>query len=144
MSYIFFSALLPTSPHTSTLSHGPQAPNSQEVLPFSTSHVVWIHVCLYYCLHCCLGSIGFWTVGLFSLIYVQRPLMSEYIWYLSFWVYVTTLNLRYFRSIHLPQISRCLYFFLLGSSSLCKCTIFSYPFSGWVAFRLFPGSDYDK
>ena len=53
--------------------------------------------------------------------------MSEYIPFLSFYVWITSFRMG-FPSICL-QISRCHCFLLLSSTPLCKCTtLFFYPF----------------
>ena len=46
--------------------------------------------------------------------------MSEYIWYLSFWIWVTSINMMFSRSIHLPGSFKMSLFFLLCSTPLCK------------------------
>ena len=71
--------------------------------------------------------------------------MSECIWYLSFWICVTSLNMMFSSSIPLPENFKMPLFFLCYVVLHCvNVPHFPYPFFSQGAFRLFPGSGYDK
>ena len=71
--------------------------------------------------------------------------MSEYIWSLFFWVWVTSLNMMFSRPIHLPpNFKMSLFFFLLVVLHFVNVPHFPYPLFCWGAFRLFLGSGYGK
>ena len=64
--------------------------------------------------------------------------MSEYIWYLSFWVWVTSLNMMFSRSIHLPEKSQHVVIFFCCVVLHCvNVPHFPYPFFGQGALSCF-------
>ena len=70
--------------------------------------------------------------------------MREYIWYLPFWVWVTSLNMM-FSGSHLPtNVKLSLFFFCCVVLHCVNVPHFPYPLFGRRTFRLFPGSGYDK
>ena len=118
----------------------PQYKFTQEILFFSPSYV---DSCVFLLGSSLLSSyLGLWTIGWFSFALCLEALMSEYILYLLFWFWVTSLNMMFSRSIHLSANFKMSLFLPLCSIPLCKCTTFSYSFFSWGASRLFPGSGY--
>ena len=92
-------------------------------------------------LHPCMSLLGSSLLSRFSgivncrLVFFALCLKATYEWvnrylyrvkrYLSFWIWVTSLNMMFSSSIYLAANLKMSLFFLLCSTPLCKCTTFS-------------------
>lgn len=92
------------------------------------------------------GSMDCMQFG-YHLLNDDYPLISEYIPYLAFWVWVTWLRMIFSGSIHLPVNFIMSFFLTLNNKVMLYCVSashFLYPFCCWETVILFPGFCYYK
>ena len=142
LSSTFFSAPLP-SPHLPS----PMIP----MLPIYSGDLVFFYFPsrLDLCKSLLVSSLlsKFSVILICGLVFFVLCLKTTYDWVhviLSFWVWVTSLKMTFSSSIHLPENSRCYYFFCYVVLHCVNIPHFSYPFFSWGAFRLFSGSEHNS
>ena len=91
--YKFFSTPLSSFPSPSTLSNDTHTPNLLWKYPFSPSYVDSCISHLTFSLLYRVPGVLNNKLVLFALFCVQKPLKTENILYLSFWIWVTSLNM---------------------------------------------------